>query len=255
MINPRCRRYSAAGRQGPSPGRQTAPVSGVIAPGPSASHRGSDRGRPRPPNAVSAGKAAAEMRPAPMTIPAPALSARPHWWWASSAAPPPDRSSTGRRGWWSGRTQPPARRWYRRSARARARPGTHRPGGTGTPVTRPWTQKLVAGHPSPSGRVYLHAALPDRPTDPKDDTTVGGGSGVRPGRQDHPHHQGPGQLHWGSIGDDRSLMQYGCGVAPACALGRSQAGVLGAPSVSRTAGDRLAMLPATAPPSDGPSPR
>jgi hypothetical protein len=82
----------------------------------------------------------------------------------------------------------PAGRW-RLSARARARTGTHRPGGR-TPVTTLGSHKLVSGHTSPSGRMHLHAALPDRPTAPGM-TPRSGRFRVRPVRQDQTHHRGP----------------------------------------------------------------
>jgi hypothetical protein len=70
-------------------------------------------------------------------------------------------------------------------------PGQARTGRAGRAHQRPGlAPRLVSGHRRPSGRVYVHPALPDRPTAPGM-TPRSGRFRVRPTRQDQPHHQGP----------------------------------------------------------------
>jgi hypothetical protein len=126
------------------------------------------------------------------------FGSRPRWWLACPSLP---QEADGQRvGLLKGnvgrarlRTRPPGR------------PGAgHRAGvcvmaqryGADTPVMGPDPVDHQPGSrhsyqvTSASGRVHVHAALPDRPTDPGM-TPRSGRFRVRPARQNQPHHQGP----------------------------------------------------------------
>jgi hypothetical protein len=113
--------------------------------------------------------------------------------------------------------------WWRRSARARARPGTGR---AGRAHQRPGlAPRLVSGHRRPSGRVYVHPALPGQANSSRDDTTVRavqgqGGSGSDPPSRTSPIITDRRQLDWRVRSNSAT---HGCGAQVRGLLGADSA--------------------------------